>query len=212
MRRRLILLLNTLLLACAETAPDHQQDPAEDYAKEEEAVPPVIIFDAVPLTTTFQRFFGISTEIFTPQQRKALGTISYVGETAELLNGTTKRQLDQAYLRTLRTVLLDQCQQLAKKEAQALDNATVGDIFTEHTLIKRYGAPLPTEVSATMSRMFGYHQEQHRGASNYATLMKKNLANLEGNNGDKATQHEALQQQYVLLCMAIGQDTRVYLR
>ena len=155
-------------------------------------------------------FFGVDTEIFTPQQRKDLGTISYIGETPLLLNGTSKRQLDQAYVRTLRIVLLDQCQALAHKEAQALHSAVGGEVFGEHTLIKRYGAPLPEEVSAVMSHMFGYHSTTHRGASEYAALIQKNLASLEDN--DKTTLHEELRQQYVLLCMAIGQDTRVYLR
>ena len=65
-----------------------------------------------------------------------------------------------------------------------------------------------------MSRMFGYRSSagEHRGASNYAALMAKNLAAFKQSNSDMAALQKEVQQQYVLLCMAIGQDTRVYLR
>ena len=121
-------------------------------------------------------------------------------------------QLDQAYIRTLRTVLLDQCQELATKEAQALNDATEDDVFTEHVLIKRYGAPHSSEVAEIMSRMFGYQSDEHRGASDYAALMAKNLRNFKQHNRDATALQEEVRQQHVLLCMAIGQDTRVYLR
>ena len=215
MRCNAILLLCALLLACAESQLDPQQEtePVADSAQAG-VVNPVIVFDAVPLTVTFQRFFGVDTDIFTPQQRKDLGTISYVGETPTLLNGMTKRQLDQAYIRTLREVLHTQCQQLATKEAQALRDMIEGDVLTEHVLIKRYGAPIPADVAAIMSHMFGYQSStgEQRGASDYALLMKKNLTAFKQKNSDAAELQEEVRQQYVLLCMAIGQDTRVYLR
>lgn len=221
MRRKLILPLCVLHLACAESiqrdAHLADRDEADSSAANVSAASlaqAAIVFDAVPLTATFQRFFDTSTDIFTPYQRKALGTISYVGETPALLQGTSKRQLDQAYLRTLRVVLLSQCQQLATKEAQALSTAVEDDVFTEHVLIKRYGAPQATEVSAIMSHMFGYRSSagEHRGAGDYATLMQKNLHTFKQGNSDATALQEEVQRQYVLLCMAIGQDTRVYLR
>ena len=42
--------------------------------------------------------------------------------------------------------------------------------------------------------------------------MKKNLTAFKQKNSDAAELQEEVRQQYVLLCMAIGQDTRVYLR
>lgn len=174
----------------------------------------VVVLDAMPLTTTFQRFFDVTEEIFTAQQRKDLGTLSYVGATPSLLNGRTKRQLDQAYLRTLRVVLLTQCQQLASTEAQALTAATVADVFSDHVLIKRYGAPQAAEVSAIMTSMFGYQNSAglHRGANEYASLMATNLSTFASNNSDTTALQDEVRKQYVLLCMAIGQDARVYLR
>ena len=139
MLRKLTLLC--ILSACAShqqlTAPDINEGLAEFSTEVKHS--PAIVFDAVPLTATFQRFFNTNTEVFTPQQQKDLGTISYVGETSALLNGRAKRQLDQAYVRTLRVVLLEQCQALASKEALALGSAAEGDVFAEHVLIKRYG-------------------------------------------------------------------------
>lgn len=221
MRRKLILSLCALQLACAESIQRDTRRAAEAEADLSAAnvstaspAQAAIVFDAIPLTATYQRFFGTSTDIFTPRQRKALGTINYVGETHALLHGTSKRQLDQAYLRTLRVVLLSQCQQLATQEAQALSSAVEGDVFTAQVLIKRYGAPQPTEVSAVMSHMFGYRSSggEHRGAGDYAALMQKNLRDFKQGNSDTAALQEEVRQQYVLLCMAIGQDTRVYLR
>ena len=184
---------------------------SSETARAEQAV---VVLDAVPLTTTFQRFFGVTEEIFTEQQRKYLGTISYLGATPILLNGRTKRQLDQAYLRTLRVVLLTQCQQLASKEVQALTDATAEDKFSQHVLIKRYGAPQAEEVSAIMTSMFGYQNSAglHRGAHEYASLMATNLTAFASNNSDTVAWQDEVRKQYVLLCMAIGQDARVYLR
>ncbi len=221
----MILWLCAWQLACADSLHTERQsaaadstaaapDKTADAAAEAGIAQSVIVFDAVPLTATFQRFFDINTDVFTPGQRKDLGTISYVGETPALLNGMTKRRLDQAYVRTLRVVLLSQCQQLATKEAPALRTATEGDTFAEHVLIKRYGAPQSADVSAIMSHMFGYQSSagEHRGASDYATLMQKNLSTFKQSNSDTDALQEEVRQQYVLLCMAVGQDTRVYLR
>ena len=221
MRCKLILPLCLLQLTCAESIQRETQRTARDEADSSainvsatSRAQAAIVFDAVPLTATFQRFFDTSTDIFTPYQRKALGTISYVGETPALLQGTSKRQLDQAYLRTLRVVLLSQCQQLATKEAQALSTAVEDDVFTDHVLIKRCGAPQPSEVSGIMSHMFGYRSSagEHRGAGDYAALMQKNLHAFKQGNSDATALQEEVRGQYVLLCMAIGQDTRVYLR
>ena len=160
-----VVLMSMLCIACAGDLFDHRQSDEQlsDDAQQSMQTS-AIVFDAVPLTATWQRFFGIDTEIFTSQQRKDLGTISYVGETPMLLNGIAKNQVDQAYLRTLRAVLLDQCQTLADKEMIALQNAKEGDVFTQHVLIKRYGMPSAAEVSAIMSRMFGYQSAKHRGS------------------------------------------------
>ena len=205
------LLLTALLLACQDNRASIDTPTSDSRAASADHA--AIVLDAVPLSTTFQRFFGVDTEIFSPQQRQQLGTISYVGQSAALLNGSTKRQLDQAYLKTLREVLLEQCQRLATREAQALPAADAGDVFSEHVLLKRYGAPKAAEVSAIMTHMFGYRKkgELHQGASDYAALMADNLTTFQQKNSTAVWQEE-VPQQYVLLCMAIGQDTRVYLR
>ena len=74
--------------------------------------------------------------------------------------------------------------------------------FAQHTIVKRNGAPTKEDIIEIMSRMFGYQSE--RGADVYAKLIADNLQN--SNNPEEITA------QYILLCMAIGQDTRVWLR
>ena len=212
MLRNLTLLC--VLSACGEKNIQRAADAVEGKTAETVVAQDVVVLDAVPLTTTFQRFFGVTEEIFTEQQRKDLGTISYVGATPLMLNGRTKRQLDQAYFRTLRVVLLTQCQQLASKEAQALTTASIEAEFSDHVLIKRYGAPQAADVSAMMTSMFGYRNSAglHRGANEYASLMTSNLSTFTSNNSDTSALQGEVRKQYVLLCMAIGQDARVYLR
>lgn len=171
----------------------------------------VVILDSTVLTQTFQRFFATEAEIFQDEtdlcgketQHRNLGAISYVADCPTNLNGYRYREINQAYIKTLRTALLTMCKEKVQQEMEALDYTNKGESFPQHVMVKRNGAPQVQEVEQIMSHMFGY-QHAHYGAQDYVDLMTKNLQNTDN--------VQKLQDQYILLCMAIGQDPRVYLR
>ena len=167
-----------------------------------------IILDGTALTQTWQRFFALDTEILNAQQQRDLGSLNYDGQDASLRNGHRYREVNQNYIKTLRTVLLQLCQHKTDQELQAVLTANDTDTFAQHAIVKRNGLPQQEDINAMMTAMFGY-QAEHHGAAEYAGLVQENLTAVQQ---DSEVYQQKLRANYVLLCMAIGQDARVYLR
>ena len=159
-----------------------------------------LILDATALQQIWQRFFVDQQITISAEQRRQLGSVNYLSHGVGTLNGYRIKTVDQSYIKAMRTVLVSLCTEQVETE-MAKVTAGNGD-FTQHLLVKRNGAPTKQDVIETMSRMFGYQTE--RGADVYTKLIADNL---QGSNDP-----ETLKAQYILLCMAIGQDTRVWLR
>ena len=201
------------LLACNSHDPSvHEtggtsQTYVEDN-KNKQSFSAAVILDGHALTQTFQRFFTLNGVILTTKQQHHLGSVSYENEDHMLLNGRRYREINQSYVKTLREVLLQLCQNKTAQEMQALTATNIGDTFAQHTIVKRNGSPQEEDVNAIMTAMFGY-EDNHYGTKDYAALVQKNLATVQVSSEDY---HQKLQANYVLMCMAIGQDARVYLR
>ncbi len=194
-----------------QRAVDHEdKDSGEKNGrkKAQQSFTAAVILDDRALTQTFQRFFALEGELLNTKQQRNLGGISYDAEDDTLLNGRRYREINQSYVKTLREVLLQLCQNKTEQEMQALTATNIGDTFAQHAIVKRNGSPQEKDVNAIMTAMFGY-EDSHYGAKDYAALMQENLATVQVSSEDY---HQKLQANYVLLCMAIGQDARVYLR
>ena len=220
---RKIFLCLTLLSACEHGEHSNDNIPTEQRAVEHEdkdrgekngrkkaqqSFSAAVILDGRALTQIFQRFFAFEGELLNTKQQRNLGGISYNAEDNTLLNGRRYREINQSYVKTLREVLLQLCRDKTNQEIQALTATNVGDTFAQHALVKRHGTPQEKDVNAIMTAMFGY-EDSHYGAADYAALMQENLAPVQVDSDDY---HQNLYANYVLLCMAIGQDARVYLR
>ena len=185
-----------------ETAAENKESSKQNFSA-------AIVLDGVALTQTWQRFFAIDTDILDAKQQRALGSFNYDEQEATLRNGNRYREVNQNYIKTLRTVLLQLCQNKTEQELQTVVSADNTDtFFAHHAIVKRNGLPHKEDVNAIMTAMFGY-QAEHQGATAYADLMQENLA---ATPKDSEAYQQKLWDNYVLLCMAIGQDARVYLR
>ena len=160
----------------------------------------LLILDAEALQQVWQRFFDGQQITISHEQRRQLGSVNYLNHGVGTLNGYRIKTVDQAYIKAMRSVLVSLCTEQVESE-MAKVVAGNGE-FDQHVIVKRNGAPTKEDIVEIMSKMFGYQVE--RGADVYAKLIADNLQN----NNDQ----EALKAQYILLCMAIGQDTRVWLR
>ena len=192
--------------AMEETAVEEKL--AEDEKNSKQNFTAAIILDGTALTQTWQRFFALDAEILDAKQQRDLGSLSYDGQDASLRNGHRYREVNQNYIKTLRTVLLQLCQHKTDQELQAVVSASAADTFAQHAIVKRNGLPQQEDVNAMMTAMFGY-QAEHQGAAAYASLVRGNLAAVQQ---DSEVYQQKLRANHVLLCMAIGQDARVYLR
>ena len=193
-------------IAVEETAREEKH--TENKKHSQQNFTAAIILDGTALTQTWQRFFALDAEILDAKQQRDLGSLSYDGQDASLRNGHRYREVKQNYIKTLRTVLLQLCQHKTDQELQAVIAAKDTDTFAQHAIVKRNGLPQQEDVNAMMTAMFGY-QAEHHGAAEYAGLMQENLAAVQQ---DSEVYQQKLRANYVLLCMAIGQDARVYLR
>ena len=184
------------------------EETAENKETSKQNFSAAIVLDGIALTQTWQRFFAIDTEILNTKQQRALGSLNYDAQDASLRNGNRYREVNQNYIKTLRTVLLQLCQNKTDQELQAVVSASAADTFAHHAIVKRNGLPQKEDVNAIMTAMFDY-QGEHQGAAEYASIMQENLA---ATQKDSEAYQQKLRANYVLLCMAIGQDARVYLR
>lgn len=176
--------------------------------KNKQSFTAAVILDGTALTQTWQRFFAVDGELLSAKQQRNLGGLNYDAEDSALFNGRRYREINQSYVKTLREVLLQLCRNKVEQEVLALTTTNSGETFAQHALVKRSGAPQATDVNAIMTKMFGY-EAKHYGAQEYAAVMQENLAAVPI---DSEIYQQKLQANYVLLCMAIGQDARVYLR
>ena len=166
-----------------------------------------IVLDAKALTQVYKKFFSLGSEdIFTPEEKKSLGEISYDNINPLLQNGFHLRDPNQAYIKTLRVKLAELCPKLVSKELTKASSDSNTDTRNHH-LVFHNDAPSVEHVSKSMRLMFNMPSSGSNpyGAEKYATLFAKNL------NG-ATDREEKLTTNYVLLCMAIGQDARTYLR
>lgn len=157
-----------------------------------------LVLDGDALQQVWQRFFDDQQIEITAEQRRQLGAINYLNRGVGTLNGYRIKMVDQAYIKAMRSILLSLCTRQVEDEMAKVADGN----FTDHIIVKKNGAPNKEDVSKIMSEMFGYKTE--RGADVYAKLIADNLQN--------NSEPDAIKDQYILLCMAIGQDTRVWLR
>lgn len=180
----------------SDSVADHFSPEARKLGDKSSANP--LILDAEALQQVWQRFFNDQQITITAEQRRQLGSVNYLNHGIGTLNGYRITTVDQAYVKAMRTVLVSLCTEQVDRE---MANVSNGD-NAQHIVVKRNGAPTKEDVIEIMSRMFGYQTE--RGADVYAKLIADNLQN--------SNDPEEIKAQYILLCMAIGQDTRVWLR
>ena len=166
-----------------------------------------LVLDAKALTQVYKKFFSISTEdIFTPEEKKYLGEISYDNIDPLLQNGFHLRDPNQAYIKTLRVKLTELCSALVNKELAKVSSDPNANT-KHHHLVFHHDVPSVEHVSKSMRIMFNMPAsgDHPYGAEEYAALFADNL-------NDATNREEKLTTNYVLLCMAIGQDARTYLR
>ena len=184
--------------AASDAVADNFSPEARQLGDQSSANP--LLLDAEALQQVWQRFFDDQQITITAEQRRQLGSVNYLNHGVGTLNGYRIKTVDQAYIKAMRTVLVSLCTERVEQE---MVNVSAGnDKVSQHLIVKRNGAPTKEDVVEIMSKMFGYQTE--RGADVYAKLIADNLQN----NSDP----DSVKAQYILLCMAIGQDTRVWLR
>ena len=191
-----------------EGSKEHDRGERHSNEKAQQSFTAAVILDGRALTQTFQRFFALEGQILNAKQQRHLGGLSYDAEDDALFHGRRYREINQSYVKTLRAVLLQLCQDKTNQEMQAMTATNRGDTFAQHAIVKRNGPPPAEDVNAIMTAMFGY-EDNHYGAADYAAVVQENLATVPVASEDY---RQKLQANYVLLCMAIGQDARVYLR
>ncbi|MDE3269867.1 MAG: hypothetical protein OYH77_06250 [Pseudomonadota bacterium] len=166
-----------------------------------------IVLDAKALTQLYQRFFTISdADVFTAAEKKSLGVISYDNVDPLLQRGFHLRDTDQAYIKTLRVKLLELCTALVASELGKVRSDPSADSKFHH-LVFHDDVPTVAHVTHSMRLMFNMPAALTHidGANEYTELFARNV----NAASDRA---QALNDNYVLLCMAIGQDARAYLR
>lgn len=165
------------------------------------------IFGLNPRTAAVGTFFAANpTEYFTPLEKQDLGTFSYVANEAALQNYATVTTPSLIYLRTLRGFLLDACGRFVTAEYARL--------ATQPALNQLIKSKLPAEadISAFMSKVYGLELATgfHRGAKEYEGLFKKLYD--EGMQAANPVEATIIQDQYMLLCIAVGSDSRTFMR
>lgn len=200
-----IIALLSLLVACSS---DNSSEKTSNTVDQQGLFnKQVLVLDAKALSQVYKKFFSLDSEdIFTPEEKKSLGEISYDNINPLLQNGFHLRDPNQAYIKTLRVKLAELCPELVRKELTKVSSDSNADTRNHH-LVFHHDAPSVEHVSKSMRLMFNLPSSSPKpyGADEYAELFAKNI--------DQSTdREEKITTNYVLLCMAIGQDARTYLR
>ncbi len=165
------------------------------------------IFGATARTPTAATFFATNpTEYFSPLEKQDLGTFSYAANESALQNYTSATTPSLIYLRTLRGFLLDACGRLVATEYGRLASQSAQNILIKSKL------PSEANISAFMSSVFGFERSSgfHPGAKEYEALFKKLYD--EGMQAANPVEASVIRDQYLLMCVAIGSDSRTFMR
>lgn len=151
-------------------------------------------------------------ELFTPAQKVVLGEYNVTRGAAALYRADWITENSQVYQKNIREFLGEACMNLVTIETQRLATGTAVEKST-NVLVKRTGAPTADEISAFMHKLFGYAPAGglHAGAAEYQAVFASSLAEKAAIAPDK-TDAVYLQELHRLLCIAVGDDPRVYLR
>jgi len=157
---------------------------------------------------------------FFEAEQRALGTVNlrinaFRDEDVYAEQGTWLTDIGQDYIRILRLFLGDACKVRVGIEVDAL---VASGSAGSNRIVKRLAAPTKSEINAFMNLIFGYEATDgsyHFGADEYEKVFATSLAQrLQVANvaANSAAYNDLLKAEYGLLCIAIGQDQRVYLR
>jgi hypothetical protein len=150
---------------------------------------------------------------FMPQERFALGTFDILGlwNPVDWLQFNSSRmtnthEITQEYLFALRSFFAGACTKLYDEESPQAGNLN-------NLLVKTPSgtAPSALQIDTFMTAMFAYSPEAgelHPGAAEYAELFQDSLVDLP----DGLNLQEAWKNNYLLLCISVGNDPRVYIR
>lgn len=170
---------------------------------------------AAPRGTKTTGYFATNPrEIFTPEQKVVMGEFNVVATNGAHLRSFWVDDNNQNYQKNLREFLGDACNNLVNVEHGRLPAPDYTDASGTNVLVKRRGAPTTAEIGAFMTKLYGYAPVDgavHAGAAEYRKAFADGLA-------EKAEINPGMDQQlyikelYRALCIAIGNDPRVYLR
>ena len=181
-----------------ENSREHKKDANdEDAAAEEPALlssgPNYVLLDGKALESIYKEIFGNNWQVFSSGAHRILGTMNYRSKDAAGNLGVWQTTITREYIHILRNYLAIAC----KKQIDA------GAMLTG----ENQGMPTAREISDLMSTFFNYEPMEgtlHEGAKDYATAFEQGAALAGG--------APALADMRVSLCVAVGQDQRVYLK
>ena len=112
--------------------------------------------------------------------------------------------ITQDYIQTLRLFLGDACQQIITSESEAA-------VYDNNFLVKG-PAPTVNNINEIMTKFFGYKPllGVHVGAEKYHQVYLNSMT--EPPPSSAADRDQRMKTNYLLLCVAIGSDPRVYSR
>ena len=122
MRFRNFLPCLMLCWACDSSDDKQNTDKVNHYGEktDKQSFSAAVILDGMALTQTWQRFFGVKTDILNAHQQHALGNLNYTASDSMLRNGRRLREINQSYVKTLREVLLQLCQTKTRQEIKSI--------------------------------------------------------------------------------------------
>lgn len=180
--------------------------------------PNITVLNTKGLDVIYSRIFKLNDResFFTDAQKYSLGGFNLDPKTGRFHRTLALTAPTQEYIEVIRSVLAVECNALVDKEKAALfDNKVAED--QNHFIMKRFDFPTDADISASMSKLLGYEpaEDLHIGAADYAAAFQRAMESLEVSEitfESRNAEIRIMTDHYKLLCIALGQDPRVYLR